>query len=725
MKRLTAVLLIVCLLASMCSVGVWADDESAMPETENSQGESTVIQETEEPDTEQDAESVEAEEEASAEETVETEEEASTEEEAPAEQTDTAASETPEAETTEAEDADEAAETIVEAAGEEAATLGSAAQTNTLSVTYINPLYADVITEDDLVQPAEAADVPSVVSEDDEYVSTSEAAVQMRASLVSRVETITVKYTADEYAQEDVSSIYSQALEHTGTPTEGDYLKWQTGGYKASISYYSSGGVCYITVAYTMTYYTTAAQEAELTTALTSVLSSLDLDSKDEVEKICAIYQYICANVTYDYTNLNDSSYMLKYTAYAALMNGTAVCQGYSLLFYRMALEAGLDARIISGTRTSTGENHGWNIVQIGDYYYNLDSTWDANYSYGNYKYFLLCNANFSDHTRDDDYTTTSFYAAYPMSSSDYPCPYGHSYVSAVTAPTCTEQGYTTYTCSNCGDSYVSDYTDALGHTTEIQNAEDATCTEDGYTGDEVCTVCGETITTGEVIPATGHTTEVQNAKAATCTEDGYTGDEVCTVCGETVTAGEVIAATGHTWGEGVVTTEATCTEAGVMTYTCTVCGATKTEAIAATGHTAGEAVIENEVAATCTEDGSYDSVVYCTVCGEELSRETVTVSATGHNYVGVVTAPTCTKGGYTTYTCSVCGDSYVADETEATGHTWDEGKVTTEATCTTDGVMTYTCTACGETKTEAIAATGHTAGEAVTENEVAATCTE
>ena len=64
---------------------------------------------------------------------------------------------------------------------------------------------------------------------------------------------------------------------------------------------------------------------------------------------------------------------------------------------------------------------------------------------------------------------------------------------------------------------------------------KEATCTEDGYTGDEVCTVCGETVKQGEVIPALGHKTELRNAKEATCTEDGYTGDEVCTVCGEIV----------------------------------------------------------------------------------------------------------------------------------------------------------------------------------------------
>ncbi len=90
------------------------------------------------------------------------------------------------------------------------------------------------------------------------------------------------------------------------------------------------------------------------------------------------------------------------------------------------------------------------------------------------------------------------------------------------------------------------------------------------------------------------------------------------------------------------ITTAATCTEAGVTTYTCS-CGESYTEAIPAKGHTSAEAVKENEVAATCTTDGSYDSVVYCSVCEAEISRETKTEKATGHNYVNGV--------------CTVCGD--------------------------------------------------------------------
>lgn len=115
---------------------------------------------------------------------------------------------------------------------------------------------------------------------------------------------------------------------------------------------------------------------------------------------------------------------------------------------------------------------------------------------------------------------------------------------------------------------------------TEVQNAKDATCTEDGYTGDTYCTDCDKKISSGETIPATGHKTEVRNAKEATCTEEGYTGDTVCTVCGETVKAGSTIAAKGHSWDEGVVTKEATETEEGIKTYTCTSCGETKTGTI-------------------------------------------------------------------------------------------------------------------------------------------------
>ena len=74
--------------------------------------------------------------------------------------------------------------------------------------------------------------------------------------------------------------------------------------------------------------------------------------------------------------------------------------------------------------------------------------------------------------------------------------------------------------------------------------------------------------------------TETKDAQDATCTEDGYTGDIYCSSCGEKLEEGTVIEKLGHSWDDGVVTKEATKEETGIRTYTCTVCSETKTEEI-------------------------------------------------------------------------------------------------------------------------------------------------
>ncbi|MCD7740704.1 MAG: fibronectin type III domain-containing protein [Ruminococcus sp.] len=199
----------------------------------------------------------------------------------------------------------------------------------------------------------------------------------------------------------------------------------------------------------------------------------------------------------------------------------------------------------------------------------------------------------------------------------------------------------------------------------------------------------------------------------ATCTEDGvktYT----CSVCGETYT--EAITATGHTY-TSEITKEATCTEDGVITYTCTACGDTYTEAITSAGsHTYDEGVVTT--AATCTEDGV--KTYTCTACGETYTEA---IAATGHNYVAETTKEATTdEEGLITYTCSNCGDVYT-ETIPALGHSFTS-EITTEPTCTEDGVMTYTCTddGCGYSYTEVIPATGHTE---VIDEAVDATCTE
>ncbi|MBQ2383317.1 MAG: hypothetical protein II290_04690, partial [Oscillospiraceae bacterium] len=133
----------------------------------------------------------------------------------------------------------------------------------------------------------------------------------------------------------------------------------------------------------------------------------------------------------------------------------------------------------------------------------------------------------------------------------------------------------------------------------------------------------------------------------------------------------------------------------------------------------------------TCTADGT--RTYHCGICGHSYTE---TIAKLGHKYTAKVTAPTCTDKGYTTHTCDLCSDSYKDSYVDATGHnfvngtctncgtgcdhSYDGGKVTTSATCTADGVKTYTCTKCGGTRTENIAATGHSYGSKVT----APTCT-
>ena len=168
------------------------------------------------------------------------------------------------------------------------------------------------------------------------------------------------------------------------------------------------------------------------------------------------------------------------------------------------------------------------------------------------------------------------------------------------------------------------------------------------------------------------------------------TTDGDVTVCSNTGKTGEETVHGSAAWDEGVVTKEATCEEAGVMTYTCKYCGETKTETIEKKGHTPGEAVRENVVDATCAAEGSYDEVVKCSECGETLSSTSKTLEKLDHTPDAAVR-------------------ENVVDATCAAEGSYDE---------------VVKCSECGETLSstpKTIEKKDHTPGEAVRENEVAA----
>ena len=321
----------------------------------------------------------------------------------------------------------------------------------------------------------------------------------------------------------------------------------------------------------------------------------------------------------------------------------------------------------------------------------------------------------------------------------------GHEYEAVVTPPTCTEAGYTTYTC-DCGDSYVEAGEPATGHDfsrrPQFSWADDYSCTvtftcgvcgtQETYDAtvtsvrtEPTCLLTGTveyTATYGEHsatktqrLPATGvHTPKTLDAVEATCTSTGLTEGSYCDVCGSTLVEQQIVPKKAHT--EVIDAAVApTCTETGLTEGKhCSVCDTVivAQTVVDALGHDY-DAVV---TAPTCT-DGGYTTYT-CAVCGHiEVADE---VPALGHEYDAVVTAPTCTEEGYTTYTCTVCGHSYKADEVPATGHDYDA--VVTAPTCTDGGYTTYTCKVCGHNyKADEVPATGHDYDAVVT----APTCTE
>lgn len=257
--------------------------------------------------------------------------------------------------------------------------------------------------------PADTSGLASAAEQTDPQITEAIAAV--RETLKNRRQTVTVNIKGYPFSESKTiyTAILAGALAHTGKPTEGDYIKWHYGGWKVSIEGFDSDFDMVFTFEQ---YLSTAEQEAAVDAAANELLASLDLDGKDSYTKVKTIYDWICSHITYDYSGSN-----ISHTAYAALINRSCVCQGYASLLYRLALSAGVDCRVISG-KTSRGD-HGWNIVKIDEKYYDLDSTWDANF-YPNYRYFLVCDNNFPDHNRADDYSTSEFNALYPMGESDY-----------------------------------------------------------------------------------------------------------------------------------------------------------------------------------------------------------------------------------------------------------------------------------------------------------------
>ena len=282
-----------------------------------------------------------------------------------------------------------------------------------------------------------------------------------------------------------------------------------------------------------------------------------------------------------------------------------------------------------------------------------------------------------------------------------------HEYKAAVTSPTCTEDGYTTYTCS-CGKSYKANEVPALGHQTNPTKYQAPTCTEDGWSLGTTCTVCKMEFPVDTRIPALGHDYQTVEDVEATCTKDGVE-TVVCSTCENQVM--RKTNATGHTITSYETVKVPTCNVDGKKVGHCDTCSEYVTIAIPATGHVAGEFIYEDDY---CGEQKL--GRTECTVCNE-------VILSFGHTYTTTIIEPTCTENGSKISTCTNCGDSY-SEPIKSRGHIEDSWKISIPATCTTAGLEVLDCMICGEhIKTHTIDIRDHSYVSTTSANKITYTC--
>lgn len=260
----------------------------------------------------------------------------------------------------------------------------------------------------------------------------NQAALELREHLKAHDPDFTISFDRPVvWTNAGLDQLVSLALAETNSGEDGDYIRWGMGDFYIEPVY---GNVSYpVGLRFVPAYKTTSAQEAELTDRLAELEKELHLNGKNQFERIEIIYSYITSHVTYSPKERFGDD--IVYTAYSALIEGNAVCQGYAQLMYRMLKDCGIECRLVPGT--ADNGDHAWNIAAIDGTYYLLDPTWDSNLAPDSKLFFLRGTNDFDlfaypgahtynnwgnlDATLYSDFTAGSdFFTRYPVAASSY-----------------------------------------------------------------------------------------------------------------------------------------------------------------------------------------------------------------------------------------------------------------------------------------------------------------
>ncbi len=237
---------------------------------------------------------------------------------------------------------------------------------------------------------------------------------ELYKAVTNRKSKVTITYTGNDGAKvfDEFDDLLAKAyqIDDEDTSSDADYLQGLFKSYTLS----SNGTKFNIK----FEYYETLEQTKVVDNQIKKVLKSLDVSSMSAYGKVKAIHDYIINKVEYD-TDLK------SFSAYDGLINNSTVCNGYALLFYKMATEAGVPCKVITGEAKVDGKEtqHAWNIVKLGKKWYLIDLTWDDPIGGTRvyYDYFLKGSKIFNkDHFATDQFSKKVTLKQYPISEKNY-----------------------------------------------------------------------------------------------------------------------------------------------------------------------------------------------------------------------------------------------------------------------------------------------------------------
>ena len=205
----------------------------------------------------------------------------------------------------------------------------------------------------------------------------------VREALRNQVENITIYLYGDD--KDEVADIANAPFELFDLAAQDcdDTLLFNIHAYKYAVY---NNTIEYTDIEYAMT----NEQEEYVDNKVSKLIDKLGIRNSSDFKKVKAIHDWECNNLKYDYNNMKVNN------AYSGLSSGKTMCVGFAEIFYKMALEAGLDVHIVSN------EHHAWNVVKVDGKWYDIDTTYDANAN--NYDYFLvkeIPNREYDDTTKN------------------------------------------------------------------------------------------------------------------------------------------------------------------------------------------------------------------------------------------------------------------------------------------------------------------------------------